>query len=710
MPSVEGPWGLIEFHRDEWGYPRVRVRDPLEAAWAAGYFHGRDRHTQVQLTLLAGRGRLMEVLGDFPLLRGCDRATRGIGVARGLAEQVARVRPEVRVRGERYCEGFNAGASASRRGGLLTLLGARPRPYGLEDLLLVYRMLAWFGLNSLTQTASETIGRLVGEGLSREQLALLLGAPADDVDLETGRGVAWPSYLKEAYAGGGGGSNAFAVSGARTLSGAPLMMCEFHMEVGRFPPIVYAMHFDLPDGEFVHGVSVPGLPAIVAGRNRHVGWTYTFGHARNIDVRIERCEGGRRLVGEEWRPLTRRVESVKVRRVKAREEWVFWDSEDGSIHGDAAAGGLLPSIGWRGMQDAYVDFNAISDLYAARSVEDVITRHRAVRALSVACVTVDAAGRVGYIQTGSVPADPRAWGPRPGWELGDDPDLDPAQRPECVDPPEGFVTSANEARPPWTAFAEPPHRQQRIAALLAEGPVAPDDMVRISYDEYDRLAAWLMPVWAPHLPADPRARALITWARRQGWRRAPCERDLHERFHVLHREAQRVLLSRRLGAQRSDELLDNASLLIGIQHELDRALALERPEQLQADELAAVLAEAWPRSVEVMARPGLHAPVRQRARFTSMFTGGREPAVLGLSSREIELPGGPVSVFQSRLAVVGGHEFLSGPAFHVLIDMSSTVSQYNIAGGASERWRGPGYGAAIEAWRSGQLIALGGDR
>ena len=86
MPTLTGPKGPIPFTRDRWGYPRLRVRDRDEAAWAIGYFHALDRQLQVQVITLAGRGRLMELLGDEPLVRGSDRALRGLGLALDLDE------------------------------------------------------------------------------------------------------------------------------------------------------------------------------------------------------------------------------------------------------------------------------------------------------------------------------------------------------------------------------------------------------------------------------------------------------------------------------------------------------------------------------------------------------------------------------------------------------------------------------------------------
>ncbi len=98
-------------------------------------------------------------------------------------------------------------------------------------------------------------------------------------------------------------------------------MGEFHMEVGRFPPIVYASHVVYDDGTFYQGLGIPGFAWNSCGRTDDVAFSCTFGHADNVDIVAERCKDGKHLVGDEWRPLTRRVERVRVKGRRDLEEW-----------------------------------------------------------------------------------------------------------------------------------------------------------------------------------------------------------------------------------------------------------------------------------------------------------------------------------------------------------------------------------------------------
>ncbi len=718
MPTLPGPSGPIEYQRDDWGYPRARVKDREEGMWVLGWFHARDRGFQVLLNRVASQGRLMEFVGDLPYTRVMDRATRGLALTRDIDTQLARVEAGSRRIGRRYCEGFAAGLASRRMPLPATLLRLPSEPLGLADLLGLVRLLGWFGLNSLTLASATTVAQLASGGATARDLELLLGDRAEGIDLEAAQGCQWPEHLIGQFSAAAHGSNAFGVAAHRSTTGHALLMAEFHMEVGRLPPLLYALHLDFDDGGFLHGVSVPGLPAVVAGRTREVGWTYTFGHAANAEVWIERCHGGA-VLGTDGRttPLARRSERVLVRGQAAPEWWTFWDGPRGTIQGDAMTGGDLPGLRWRGLDEVHADMDALLQVPAARDVDELVALHRRTRCLSLAGTFVDRSGRIAYCQTGAVGAS-QHWGPRRGWLDPDPPEVDESRRPCKVDPEEGFVTSANEPHSGWTAFAEPRYRVDRLAALLRRtDKVAPEDLRHASYDEHDGLAARLLPVWRPLLPDGLWTDLLRDWSDAQvGPRDAPRERPLsamHRRtlafFHLLHRLAIHELLGDHLSHRGlADAVLADHSLLLGLQNRMDALLALEVPERLDANGLRPVLARAYARAEQLEADPGPWSPARPRARLVDGLSDGKIPLIVGLSTTEFELPGGPVCAFQSRVTIVRGRPVLTGPAFHLLMDMGNDTTRYNVAGGAAPgRW-GEGFARGVGAWRRGELAPLGG--
>ena len=73
---------------------------------------------------------------------------------------------------------------------------------------------------------------------------------------------------------GRGGSNEFAVSGANTASGHPLIANDPHLTLA-LPPIFIEMHLISNDGLNATGVSVPGAPGIIQGCNSNICWGST---------------------------------------------------------------------------------------------------------------------------------------------------------------------------------------------------------------------------------------------------------------------------------------------------------------------------------------------------------------------------------------------------------------------------------------------------
>ena len=69
------------------------------------------------------------------------------------------------------------------------------------------------------------------------------------------------------------GSNNWAVSGAKTASGYPLLANDPHLKLS-FPSVWLEMHLNAPNLN-TYGVVFPGAPGIIIGFNDHIGWGVT---------------------------------------------------------------------------------------------------------------------------------------------------------------------------------------------------------------------------------------------------------------------------------------------------------------------------------------------------------------------------------------------------------------------------------------------------
>jgi len=715
MRVLRGPRGDISYERDQLGYPSVDARDLIDATWARGWFHATDRLVQIQLSLAIARGGAQALLGPVVLARHADRMTRVHRFTNDLDEQTAQLAPGMRALVDAYCAGFNAGVKKRGWPLILRAVGIKPALYRPSDLVLLYRIVSWFGLTSLAELPPLIVGELATGGVPARAFELLLGDAASPEEIANMPIAAWPPELALFTGSPAGGSNAIAIAGSRSSTGGALLLGDPHMEIARIPPVLYAMHAGLDAGNYLQGVGVPGLAWPSFGRTPRVAWAYTYGHAPCVDVRVVRCRRGEYFDGTTFVPMTRRVSSVAIKGLPA-ETWTFWDCDLGTVVGDAHLPNetALPCVRWSGIRETYRDFNGVYALLHAQNLDEAIAANREISTLSLDAVLADADGRIGRVHTGRIDRRPEgSGGVVPRAPNGAPERAAESARPLMTDPAGGFIVSAN-VRPDeakgaaWVPMPEPRARYERLRELVARAsePICPADLVRFVCDACDANATRLLAIWEPHLPEHPRARSLVAWAKDQ-----PGRGDDHfahlTLWSCLHGEVCRGLLGAVIGSTHAARLVDDLAALIAFQHHLDDALALERPAHLDATLLQKILGEAFPRALDRAATEQAKLP--RRDRFRNVLFGGKLE-FFGFDSQPVENCGGPTTPNQVTAASFGDQRLVFGAAGRFLCDMSQPGSWYCLSGGASERRFGPGYAAGLDAWARGEFVPLGAAR
>ncbi len=585
---LAGLSGPVQVLRDDRGVPTVVADDPEDLFRAQGFVHAQDRFFQMDLRRHVTAGRLAELVGDAPEAVEADVVVRTLGWRRVAEEELPLLAPETRSYLQAYADGVNAyvdGRSPGELSAAYTALGVRGDLPPVEawtpvDSLAWLKAMAW----SLRANYDEELARAaaygaVGDVALVEQLfpsptaadapPVVLGPgdttpaaatrpaggplPAADPEAAVAAALADPSApvgateraaasvtaVLDRYAGLGAGgadglgSNAWAVAGTHTESGAPVLAGDPHLAVS-FPSTWSQVHLRCRERSAacpfdVAGFSFAGMPGVVVGRTPEVAWSLTNTGADVSDLFLERVRDGSALVAGEEVPLETRTETIEVAGADPVAITVR-SSGHGPLLSDAvpalaAAGRRAPvpetapaagdagyavALRWTALTPGR-SMDAVFALGAVTGWEDFREAASLLEVPGQTLVYADAT-RVGYQVTGSVPVRQRGTGlgqqdgtwPRPGW----DPAYDWAgtlpfeDLPSAVDPADGLVVSANQQAtadgPALSQDLDQGYRAARIRAALeaqvSEGrPITVADMAALQGDDVDPFAEVLVP-------------------------------------------------------------------------------------------------------------------------------------------------------------------------------------------------------------------------
>ncbi len=448
LPGLSAP---VEVLRDIHGVPHLFAANLEDAAFAQGVVHVQERLWQMELNRRVGSGRLSELFGERAL--AADRHLRRLGLRRAAEEEVAHVRPEERALLEAYARGVNAAMARHPRPLELRILRVVPEPWTPVDSL------CWAKVMSLSLCANleaelfraRLVERVGPERAAALELLYPAGLPAA-VPPGTKVGDLAPALLA-AYAeirpflplGIGGGSNNWVVAGSRTATGKPLLANDPHLVLS-LPGIWYETHLVAGDVD-AYGVTMPGLPGIVLGHNRHVAWGFTNSFADVQDLYLERFHPERPDEVE----FQGRFEKARVVRetirVKGRPDVV----EEVRItrHGPVLTGpGSTTGLALR--WTAYEPGHTVAAMVGMMRARDVHQFREALRdwhTPSQNVVFADDAGNIGFRMSGVVPIRAKGSGltPVPGWS-GDHEwtgYVPFEELPQAINPKAGFIATAN---------------------------------------------------------------------------------------------------------------------------------------------------------------------------------------------------------------------------------------------------------------------------
>lgn len=591
--EIAGLSAPVTVRRDAHGVPHIEAATQDDLFVAQGYITAQDRLWQMDLYRRNGGGELAEVLGSS-LVRH-DIAQRVFGF-RNVAQRIYdHIDPADRHRLDDYARGVNLFIEQHQDNlpQEFRLLFYKPRPWtGVDSIVVGTMMIDMLDTHWDVKMAREEISAKLNNPQLESELYPVgswrdhpptgevidwsnprPAPPTDDEDddrtetrLNTAPTGVDVADLRAALglpncAACAVGSNNWVLSGAYTASGKPLLSNDMHLSLTE-PNIWYMADLSAP-GYHAAGVTLPGMPYVIAGHNEHVAWGFTALYADVQDLYHEKLDGKGNYENNTgaWKPLAIDHQVIHVR--GGKDVTVDVQSTDhGPLLNPIFKKPQPPiALKWTIYDPA---LNSIP-LYAMNTASNWIDFNASLQQWdwpTQNLVYADDQGHIAYHAIGKVPIrgsehklfgkpiPHETTGPKNEW--GDSTAnltyIPFENLPNAADPPSGFLATANSRvtteKNPYPLSLEwiDPYRAERIYKVLqGRNKLTPKDMLALQTDIYsevdqelghrfayaidhtanvdDRLrkAADLMRSWDGRLSTDSAAASVIDKARTAFW-------------------------------------------------------------------------------------------------------------------------------------------------------------------------------------------------
>jgi len=714
--SLAGPDGGIRIQRNAHGIPDISGTTLNDLAYGLGFMHAQDRQLQILLTRILIQGRAAECLSGSSDMVELDTFMRRLNILPDPESVVKKLKPAVRRQLQSYADGINYYLEHEKPVFEFRMLGYTPEPWQLADTIMIGKVMGYLGLADGQGSMEKFLVEMIQQGVSEKKLKELFPYLKEKIDYKllgkvtldppmVPEAIRWLSTLPRMMA-----SNNWVVGPGKSLSDAPILCNDPHLEVNRIPAIWYEVVMRMPENKLM-GASLPGVPGLPIGRSSSCSWGATYSFMDMIDYRIEECRDGKYRRGQQWKKFKVREEEIKIRKKDPVTVRVF-ENEHGILEGDPYTEGFYLVMNWSAQKGCGAgDINAICSIPAAGTAREVMGHLKKMEAGSWNWVVADLKGNIGYQMSGRMFKRPRNVSglvPLPGWEKKYNPAgfVSREDLPSLYNPKAGVIVTANQDLNSW-GKASPinlpmaGYRAERIEQLLKRRrKLGVDDMKYIHSDLHSLQAMRLMKIIAPMLPDTEKGRILKNWD--CTYRHDATGAMLFE--SVYHSLLRVVFGDYGVGREVIDYLMKESPLFNDYYGNFDNILLKKRSAWYDGRSRDDLVRRAVEEGLNVKPQP--YGKTR-KITFSHLMFGGKLPRFLGFDFGPVELPGNRATVPQGQIFKSAGRTTTFSPSYRFITDMAAEKVYTNIAGGPSDRRFSKLYMNDMENWLAYRYKELG---
>ncbi|HEY9165428.1 MAG TPA: penicillin acylase family protein [Candidatus Kryptonia bacterium] len=500
--ALAGIGSNVVVYRDSVGVPYIEARSDSDAYFALGFVHAQDRLFQMEVYRRLGEGRLSEIFGERTLdIDLLFRTLRFTELADSLYQTVSPISRDLL---NWYCRGVNAYIETTKAlPAEFTMLEFHPREWTPRDCLIVARLMAW-DLN-LAWWTKPVFGEIYNK-LGPDKASVLIPLFSDRQNLKLPQRNRKGTYTSlerfieinsEAYSflegsksPDGIGSNNWVISPTRTGMGYPILCNDPHLAFS-LPARWYLVSIASPTVHVI-GVSIPGAPGIVIGRNDRIAWGMTNVMADDADfyeVQPDSANPDSFQYDGKLLAFANKVDTIEI---KDKPAYVFIkrEAEQGPVVSDVLSNSYkMSSLHSQSSEDSGIvalrwsaywpsdEIRAIYLLNTANNYEEFLAALKNFGAPAQNFVFADVNGNIGFKAAGNIPLRkyPLPFLPQAGnnsklvWESFIPFEL----LPQNLNPAGGFYATANNKTIPenfpyyLTNLYEASSRIDRINSFIA---------------------------------------------------------------------------------------------------------------------------------------------------------------------------------------------------------------------------------------------------